>query len=168
MYTILWHIICILHCVPTTQSPSIYHYILGPLHHSLNNPTNTSSSTYYHIALCVYEALFVSLSYLFINYFQFFIPHRSEIIWFLTCFVLFHFARLFSRFISGLCRHSWWLFSWSFLFAWVPASSPPWLYSCSPLSQWKPVRHAAIAQLLPRELSTSQGGPHLASSCCCP
>ena len=59
--------------------------------------------------LCLWG--FVCLSYLFTNYFQFFIPHRSEIIWFLTCFVLFHIARLFSRLIRGSILSFLWLSS---------------------------------------------------------
>ena len=59
--------------------------------------------------LCLWG--FVCLSYLFINYCQFFIPHRSEIIWFLTCFVLFHVVQLFSRFIRGSILSFLWLSS---------------------------------------------------------
>ena len=62
--------ICILHCVPNTQSQIRFcHHIFGPLYPLL--PVQPLPSGNHYTLVCVYE-------------FQFYIPHTSEIIWFLA------------------------------------------------------------------------------------
>ena len=61
--------ICILHCVPITHSQIIFsHYIVAPSPFTLLPPFPSGNL---HAAFCVYE-------------FQFYIPHTSEILWFLA------------------------------------------------------------------------------------
>ena len=66
-----------LHIALYAQNQVIFpHHIFGPLY----PPTPFSLvTTILFVSMC-----FFFFSYLFICYFQFYIPHRSEIIWFLT------------------------------------------------------------------------------------
>ena len=62
--------LCILNCVPVIQRQVIFHHhIFGPLYPLL--PPSPFPSSNHHTVVCVYES-------------QFYIPHRSEIIWFVA------------------------------------------------------------------------------------